>query len=65
MVMAALNNEGLELSHVPAGKSGHKSNDMLKRLDKDVISKKPQWMTLSCGVNDVCISTLAGPRCFR
>ena len=26
---------------------------MLARLDKDVISKKPQWMTLSCGVNDV------------
>jgi lysophospholipase L1-like esterase len=26
---------------------------MLARLDKDVISKKPEWMTLSCGVNDV------------
>jgi lysophospholipase L1-like esterase len=26
---------------------------MLARLDTDVISKKPQWMTLSCGVNDV------------
>jgi lysophospholipase L1-like esterase len=26
---------------------------MLARLDKDVLSKKPQWMTLSCGVNDV------------
>lgn len=22
-------------------------------MDNDVISKKPQWMTLSCGVNDV------------
>jgi len=53
LVMDALEKEGLNLSHVPAGKSGHKSNDMLKRLDDDVISKKPQWMTLSCGVNDV------------
>ena len=53
LVMDALKTEGLGLSHVPAGKSGHKSNDMLKRLDKDVISKKPQWMLLSCGVNDV------------
>jgi lysophospholipase L1-like esterase len=26
---------------------------MLARLDKDVLSKKPQYMTLSCGVNDV------------
>ena len=26
---------------------------MLARLDKDVLSKKPDWMTLSCGVNDV------------
>ena len=28
MVMGALNKEGLNLSHVPAGKSGHKSNDI-------------------------------------
>jgi len=53
LVMDALKKEGLDVSHVPAGKSGHKSNDMLARLEKDVISKKPQWMTLSCGVNDV------------
>jgi lysophospholipase L1-like esterase len=26
---------------------------MLERLERDVLSKKPQWMTLSCGVNDV------------
>jgi lysophospholipase L1-like esterase len=38
---------------IPAGISGHKSNDMLARLERDVLAKKPQWMTLSCGVNDV------------
>jgi len=53
LVMAALKNEGLKLSHIPAGISGNKSTNMLARLDKDVISKNPQWMTLSCGVNDV------------
>lgn len=53
LVMDALKKQGLEVTHVPAGKSGHKSNDMLARLDADVISKKPQWMLLSCGVNDV------------
>lgn len=26
---------------------------MLARLEKDVLSKKPDGMTLSCGVNDV------------
>lgn len=53
LVMEALRGEGLEVSSVPAGKSGNRSNDMLARLDTDVISKKPQWLLLSCGVNDV------------
>jgi lysophospholipase L1-like esterase len=53
LVMDALRKEGLEVSHVPAGISGHRSNDMLARLDRDVLSKKPQWLLLSCGVNDV------------
>lgn len=53
LVMSALNSQGLDLKHIPAGKSGHKSTDMLARLEADVLSKKPQWMTLSSGVNDV------------
>ena len=36
-----------------AGISGHKSNDMLKRFQKDVIDKKPDLVTISVGVNDV------------
>ena len=38
---------------IGAGISGHKSNDMLARLDRDVIGRKPDWVTISCGVNDV------------
>jgi lysophospholipase L1-like esterase len=53
LVMSALNANGIKAVKVPAGISGHKSNQMLARLDKDVLSKKPQYMTLSCGVNDV------------
>ena len=53
LVMAGLKANGIDAEAVPAGISGHKSNQMLARLDKDVLSKKPQWMTLSCGVNDV------------
>jgi lysophospholipase L1-like esterase len=53
LVMSALKSQNLDVKHIPAGKSGNKSTDMLARLEADVISKKPQWMTLSCGVNDV------------
>lgn len=53
LVMAGLAANGVNAEPVPAGISGHKSNQMLARLEKDVLSKKPQWMTLSCGVNDV------------
>lgn len=53
LVMRALNQEGLEATHVGAGVSGQKSNDMLARVDADVLGNKPQWLLLSCGVNDV------------
>lgn len=53
LVMAGLEANGVKAEAVPAGISGHKSNQMLARLQKDVLDKKPQWMTLSCGVNDV------------
>lgn len=53
LVIAGLAANGVKAEPVPAGIGGHKSNDMLARLDRDVISKHPQWMTLSCGVNDV------------
>ncbi len=65
LVMDALNREGLKVTHVPAGISGHKSSDMLARLEKDVLSKEPDWMLLSCGVNDVWHFTLKlGNRTF-
>jgi lysophospholipase L1-like esterase len=66
LVMDALNKEGLNLTHVPAGKSGNKSNDMLARLEQSVISKVPDWMLLSCGLNDVWHFTLTlGARTFE
>ena len=53
LVADALKNIGKPIDVIPAGVSGNTSKDMLARLDRDVLSKKPQWMTLSCGVNDV------------
>jgi lysophospholipase L1-like esterase len=53
LVIAGLAANGVNATPIPAGISGHKSNQMLERLERDVLSKKPNWMTLSCGVNDV------------
>jgi len=53
LVIDGLKQHGVAAEMIPAGISGHKSNQMLARLQKDVIDKKPDWMTLSCGVNDV------------
>ncbi len=53
LVASGLAAQGVEITVIPAGISGHKSNQMLARLEQDVLSKKPTWMTLSCGVNDV------------
>ena len=53
LVIKGFEANGLKVNKIPAGKSGNKSTDMLTRLDDAVISKKPDWMTLSCGVNDV------------
>jgi len=44
---------GHRVKTVNAGISGHKSNDMLARLQRDVIDRKPDWVSISCGVNDV------------
>ena len=53
LVIDGLKAAGVEARPIAAGISGHKSNNMLARVDNDVIAKRPQWMTLSCGVNDV------------
>ena len=53
LVISGLKVNGIKAVKIPAGINGHKSNQMLERLKRDVLSKKPQIMTLSCGVNDV------------
>lgn len=53
LVVAGLAANGVKVTPIPAGISGHKSDQMLERLKRDVLDKQPDWMTLSCGVNDV------------
>ena len=38
---------------VNAGVSGNKAADMLARLERDVLYHKPDWVSISVGVNDV------------
>ena len=40
LVMTGLESAGIKAVKIPAGISGHKSNQMLARLERDVIQKK-------------------------
>ena len=51
-VERAIRAETPEVSFVQAGISGNTSRDMLARVERDVLSRKPNWMFFSCGVND-------------
>ena len=53
LVLSALREEGAPVKAIRAGISGHKSDNMLARLDRDVLRHHPKFMTLSVGVNDV------------
>jgi len=53
LVVAGLTTNGINVTAVPAGIPGNTSAGMKKRVDRDVLSKGVDWMTLSCGVNDI------------
>ena len=53
LVTYALKVEGAEIKALPAGVSGHTSGNMKARTKPQIIDAGANWMTLSCGVNDV------------
>lgn len=53
LVQEGLKTKGVTISTVRAGISGHHSRQMLARQKRDVLDKKPQWMFLCTGANDV------------
>lgn len=53
LTMYALKVEGVDAKSIPAGVPGHTSGNMRSRVEPQVLSAKANWMTLSCGVNDV------------
>ncbi len=50
LVREALKDKGVEVDAVATG--GHKVTDLLKRVDKDVIARKPTVVVIQIGVND-------------
>jgi len=50
IVRAALKDAGVEVDAVATG--GHKVTDLLKRVDNDVLAKKPTIVVIQIGVND-------------
>lgn len=53
LVEDGLKTKGVTISTIRSGKSGHHSRQMLARQKRDVLDKKPQWMFLCTGGNDV------------
>jgi lysophospholipase L1-like esterase len=61
LVRAALRDAGVEVDAVATG--GHKVTDLLKRVDRDVLAKKPTIVVIQIGVNDA--SAGVTPEQFR
>jgi len=53
LIDLAYRQQGQAITIFPSGNGGNTSKDLLGRLDRDVLSKKPDWLVLSCGVTDV------------
>ena len=53
LVVGCLDSLGVKVEPIPAGIGGQTSRDMVARIAPLIKNGKPDWMTLSCGVNDV------------
>jgi lysophospholipase L1-like esterase len=53
LISQALAIQGRQIEVIPAGVKGDTSKSILARLDADVLGKKPDWVILSCGLDDV------------
>ena len=53
LVVKGLKANGIDVTWHGVGICGNTSADMIKRFDKDAMSKKPDVVTISAGVNDV------------
>lgn len=61
MVISGLKAAGVDAKPLPAGINGQKTDQLLSRLERDVIARKPVWMVLNCGVSDVWLGDRGTP----
>jgi len=52
LVVSGPNTCGLNVTPIPTGGSGNNSKNLLACVGKDVIGRKPDWVTISRGIND-------------
>jgi lysophospholipase L1-like esterase len=52
-VVEQLSKRGIRIHRICAGVPGDRSLDMLVRFERDVVARRPDWLVLNCGVNDV------------
>lgn len=52
-VVRQLAAQGVKLRPVCAGVPGNRSIDLLARFQRDVVARRPDWVVVNCGVNDV------------
>lgn len=55
-VLESLSLSGINLEPIPAGIAGNTTFDMLQRLDKDVLTKKPDIVFFMGGINDIWLN---------
>ncbi len=53
LIVRGLETARARVTPIPAGVGGNIAREMRDRLQKDVLDKKPDWLLLSCGINDV------------
>jgi lysophospholipase L1-like esterase len=53
LIVNGLEANKIHVTPIPAGVSGNIAGQMRERLQKDVLDKNPDWLLLSCGINDV------------
>ena len=53
LVVDGLKRAGVSVTKIPAGVSGDRSHAMLARFDRDVAAKKPDWVIVKAGANDI------------
>lgn len=55
-VVELLDENGIIITPIPAGRCGHTSFDLLERMDRDVLSKNPDIMFFMGGLNDIWLN---------